>query len=35
MAWVKSTTLDDGSCRIADANLIQDDSGGGTSAGCK
>ena len=32
MAWVKSATFDDGYCRIAYVNLIQDYSGGGTWA---
>lgn len=32
MAWVKSTTFDDGFCRIAYVNIVQDYSGGGTYA---
>lgn len=35
MAWVKSATFDDGYCRIAYVNLIQDYSGGGTYAESK
>ena len=30
MAWVKSSTFDDGYCRIVHVNIIQDYSGGGT-----
>ena len=32
MAWVKSSTFDDGFCRIVHVNIIQDYSGGGTYA---
>ena len=35
MAWVKSPTFDDGYCRIAYVNIVQDYSGGGTYADSK
>ena len=35
MAWVKSSTFDDGFCRIVHVNIIQDYSGGGTYADSK
>ena len=35
MAWVKSLKFDDGYCRIAYVNIVQDYSGGGTYAESK